>query len=94
MTQDADIVEDIFARVKQILGDDFKGDIAIKLKNEEEKVRQSWGGGHQYVSNQRWKNRKKKEQAMKDLNKGVPVNQVIKSNGISRTEVYRLLKRK
>ncbi len=94
MTHDSDIVEDIFARVKQILGDEFKGDIAIKLKNEEEKVRQSWGGSHQYVSNQRWRNRKKKEQALEDLNKGVPVNEVVKSKGISRTEVYRLLKRK
>lgn len=92
MTQDADIVEDIFARVKQILGDEFKGDIAIKLKNEEEKVRQSWGGTEPYISKRRNKS-EIKNKVLNDLSHGVPVNEVSKSSGISRAQVYRLLKK-
>lgn len=94
MTQDADIVEDIFTRIKEILGDKFDGEILVRLENEEKKVRQSWGGVHRYVSNERWKNKKKKEQALKDLNNGASVNNVVKERGISRAETYRLLKRK
>ncbi len=93
MTQEADIVEDIFSRVKQILGDEFKGEIAIKLKNEEEKVRQSWGGTESYVA-KRKNSKESKKQALTDLNRGVPVKEVIKRSGISRTRVYELLKRK
>lgn len=93
MMRDVDIVEDIFARVKEILGDQFAGDISVKLAAEEIKVRQTWGGTEPYIAKKRLP-RDVKKKAMDKLNHGVPIREVVSETGISRTEVYRLLKRK
>ncbi len=94
MTHDSDIVEDIFSRVKEILGDKFNGEIIVKLENEEEKIRQSWGGERPYISSTKSKRQKKNKKVLRDLNEGRPIEEVVSNNGISRAAVYRLLKRK
>ena len=42
-----DIVKDILARVREIIGPTFTGEIAVKLENE---VRNDWGGDRHYVA--------------------------------------------
>lgn len=95
MDDTTDIVEDIFSRVRQILGSRFDGEIAIKLEREENFVRKAWGGSDIYIPKIKRCSRKiTKEAAISDVNNGIPVKEVIKNRGISRTEMYRLLKRK
>lgn len=93
MMRDVDIVEDIFARVREILGDRFAGEISVKLAEEEDRVRQAWGGTEPYVAKRRDRGCIKK-MAMDKLNHGAPIQAVVNETGISRAGIYRLLKRK
>lgn len=93
MIEERDIVEDIFTRIRKILGQEYQGDIAGKIDTEEQRIRQEWGGSETYVPKKRV-NKQKKEQALQDLKKGVPANEVSRKTGISRSLVYELLKRK
>jgi Mor family transcriptional regulator len=93
MTKDTDIVDDIFARVKAVLGDDFKGQIVVKLAQEELRIRQDWGGTEHYiVKNRQFK--KKKEQAKEELRRGAKICDVVRETGISRSLIYQMLKRR
>lgn len=89
MTKEKDIVEDIFFRVKEILGAEFKGQIALRLEKEEERVRVDWSGAGHYVPK---KNNKKK--VREELARGTPVSELSNKTGISRAQVYRLLKQR
>jgi len=86
-----DIVDDIFTRVKNILGDDFKGEIAVKLENEETRIRQQWGGTESYIAMKKSKERKR-QQVIKELREGNSVASISDNTGISRVHIYRLLK--
>jgi len=86
-----DIVEDIFLRVKNILGNDCNLEIRSKLEDEEYKVREDWGGTEPYILK---KNKERaKQRAIEALKNGATVKQVVSDTGISRTQVYMLLKR-
>lgn len=93
--RNADIVDDIFSRMRQILEDKLCGEIADQLDEEEKRVRRSWGGTEHYVATR--SNRdvlETKKKAMDEINRGVSVKDVVKHTGISRTEMYRLLSNK
>ena len=44
-----DVVDDIFDRVKQILGEKFGGDVSVLLEKEEKIVRRLYGGDMTYI---------------------------------------------
>lgn len=95
MDDTTDIVDDIFSRVRKILGNNFNGDIALRLENEECAVRRHWGGVDTYVPKIKRRQRDiAKKNALNEINKGVRVIDAAKKNGISRAEVYRLLNKK
>lgn len=87
MTRERDIIEDIFARIREIL----RGQYERELEQEEARVREDWGGTEPYIAKRRVREEVKK-QALNDLNHGVPMNDVVSKTGISRAQVYRLLK--
>jgi len=87
----SDIVDDIFNRIKNILGDDFKGEIALKLENEEKTIRQFWGGTTSYILRKKI-DKERRKKAMEELKKGVPVKQVSEITGMSKVHIYRLLR--
>lgn len=89
--KEKDIVEDIFFRVKNILGHEFKGEIVLKLEQEEQRIRQDWGGTEPYIPKRA--KEKAKQKAMEALRNGEPIKKVVNDTGISRTQVYLLLKR-
>lgn len=88
----SDIVDDIFTRVRSMLGDDFEGKIEIKLDEVENDVRKYWGGRDAYVTKKN--GRKIRENALREINNGTPISVVIQKYAISRTGVYSLLRRK
>ena len=45
-----DVVDDIFDRVKQILGDKFSGEVSVLLEKEEKIVRRLYGGDMTSIS--------------------------------------------
>lgn len=90
--KEKDIVEDIFFRVKAILGPQFKGEIVLQLEQEEQRIRMDWGGTEPYIPKKRDRN-KLKQKALEDINRGVPIPKVVNDTGISRTQVYMLVKR-
>lgn len=93
MKKENDIVDDIFTRVKAILGDDFKGQIVVKLDDVETRIRQDWGGTEPYISKKR-DIEKRKAAALEKLNKGASVRDAAKQAGISETYVYMILRRR
>lgn len=86
-----DIVEDMFYRVKEILGDGFEGEIVLKLEKAEQSIRQDWGGTEPYIAKRRISNTKK-QKIIDDLRKGVPVKKVVNDSGVSVTYAYNLLR--
>lgn len=93
MSREKDIVEDMFSRVKAILGNEFKGEIILKLEQEEQRIRMDWGGTEPYIPKKKDRTELKKT-AIKLLNSGVPIKKVVNDTGICRTDVYMLLKRR
>jgi len=93
MSREKDIIEDIFFRVKEVLGAQFQGEIILKLEQEEKKIRMDWGGTEPYIPKKPDRN-KAKQRAIEQLNRGVPIKKVVNDTGICRTQVYMLLKRK
>lgn len=93
MIDDKDIVNDIFLRVREILGPDFKGNIRMKLEKEEIAVRKDWGGAELYV-NKHPERRERRKKVQENFKKGMTIPELMKEQGISRTQVYALLKRK
>lgn len=91
--RDDDIVDDILSRVKNILGDKFSGDIVIKLEKEEENIRRYWGGCESYVR-KRTDQSKARIIVKNERERGVSVAEIASNTGISRTQVYRLIKMK
>lgn len=89
--KEKDIVEDIFFRVKNILGHEFKGEIVLKLEEEEQKIRQDWGGTEPYIPKK--KKGKANQDAITALKNGDSIKKVVNDVGISRRQVYLLLKR-
>lgn len=89
--REKDIVEDIFCRVKTILGPQFSGEINLKLQQEEKKIRNDWGGTEPYIQ-KKCDRTELKRLAIEQVNQGIPVHKVVKNTGISRTQVYFLLK--
>lgn len=89
MTKEKDIVEHIFFRVKEILGSEFKGQIALRLEKEEEKVRMDWACTRPYIL----KNKNKKK-IKTELAKGTLIKDLPEKTGISRRQIYRLLKQR
>lgn len=89
MIHDKDIVEDIFFRVKKILGAEFNGEIVLLLEKEKEKVRIDWAGTEPYIPKNTYKKKVKQE-----LARGTPIHDLPMKTGISRRQIYRLLKQK
>ncbi|AKH39150.1 MULTISPECIES: helix-turn-helix domain-containing protein [Nitrosomonas] len=90
MIEEKDIVEDIFSQIREIMGNQFHGEIFLKLTQIEARVRQKWGGTEPYVPKSR---EKKRAKAANDLKNGMSPKDVMKTTGISRSEVYKLLNR-
>ena len=85
-----DIVEDIFFRVKTILGQEFSNEIADK--QEEQRIRNEWGGSEPYIPK---RNKERANQkALEQLKQGIPVKKIASNTGISVAQAYILLKRK
>ena len=93
MSKDKDIVTDIFHRVRGILGVQFSGEINVKLQQEELKIRREWGGGVQYIRKDPDPS-ESREKAITLVRQGTPIKVVVKSTGISRSQLYLLLKSK
>lgn len=91
MSKGKDVVTDIFHRVRGILGTDWRIDIAVKLQQEELKVRRDWGGGVQYIRKDPDRS-EAREKAVNLVRQGTPIKVVVKSTGISRSQLYLLLK--
>lgn len=89
MKSDNDIVEDIFQRVRKILGENANAEITVRLEKEEANVRHEWGGADAYIAKTRSKNRLKVE-----LSRGTAIKDMPDRLGISRSTVYRLLKKR
>lgn len=91
MSKDKDVVTDIFHRVRGILGAQFSGEINIRLNQEELKIRRDWGGGVQYIRKDPDRS-EAREKAVNLVRQGTPIKVVVKSTGISRSQLYLLLK--
>ena len=89
MTNNEDIVKDIMTRIQSILGDRFTGDVAIKLKKEEKKIRSDWGGGKVYVRRREDKT-KIKLFAIEQVKSGIPVKDVAKDVGMSIRTLHKI----
>ncbi len=92
MKKENDIVDDIFTRVKAILGDEFNGQIVVKLEDIETRIRQDWGGTEPYISKKR-DIEKRKSIALEKLKEGKSLKEVAKQAGICETYVYMMRKR-
>ena len=93
MSRDKDVVTDIFNRVRKILGVQFSGEINMRLNQEELKIRRDWGGGVQYIRKDPDPS-EAREKAINLVRQGTPIKVVVKSTGISRSQLYLLLKSK
>lgn len=89
----SDIVDDIFTRIKTILGNDFNGDIVLKIEAEEDSVRKEWGGDGHYISKKKNKD-KRREQVISEIRQGNSVAVISRNTGMSKVHIYRLLKSK
>ena len=91
----SDIVDDIFTRLKTILGDKFEGDVKLTLQKEEKAIRGTYGGCDWYIGGN---SRRDKQEALKialvKVQNGVPVVQASKSVGINHNTVYKFLRKK
>lgn len=92
MTVKTDLIDDIFDRVKNIIGADSNATVKIALESEKDKVRLERGGSSQYI----FKSSKvdKKCIILSELRKGLTVKEISSSTGISRTLIYNYLKSK
>jgi hypothetical protein len=89
VSEKRDIIEDIFFRVRKILGEDIKTKVIVLLDKEEENVRMEWAGTEQYIAKKRSKNKVRAE-----LGKGTHIKDMPAKVGISRRQIYRLLKQR
>ena len=90
-----DVVDDIFDRVKQILGDKFSGEVSVMLEKEEKSVRKSYGGESHYIGHQkRRETDKAKQAALVLIKQGVSVKEASKKAGICHDVVYRILRKR
>ena len=89
----SDIVDDIFTRIKTILGNDFNGDIVLKIEAEEDRVRKDWGGDGKYIKKKKNKD-KRREQVISEIRQGNSVAVISRNTGMSKVHIYRLLKSK
>ena len=90
-----DVVDDIFDRVKQILGDKFGGDVSISLEKEEKLVRRLYGGGSHYVGHEkRRETDRAKQAAIVLIKQGVSVKEASKKAGVCHDVVYRILRKR
>lgn len=64
---------------------------AARLHAVEQQVRQTWGGTEPYIPKHSCQD-KIREQVLQNLTPGVSVQDVARQTGISRAQVYRLLK--
>ena len=87
----SDIVDDIFLRIKNVLGNDFDGEILLKIEKEEINIRQDWSGTTAYVTKHKLKEEKRKK-VDEEIKNGVPVKIIARNTGMSRGHIYRLLK--
>lgn len=91
MKHGVDIVEDILSRVMNALNIRSGSEPAARLHEVEQQVRQTWGGTEPYIPRHSPRDRIR-EQVLQNLDQGVSVQDVARQTGISRTQVYRLLK--
>lgn len=93
MKKENDIVDDIFTRIKDILGDEFQGQIVVKLDDVETKIRQDWGGTEPYIARKK-DIQKRKSVALEKLKCGLSVSEAAKQSGVSETLIYTMLRRR
>lgn len=90
-----DVVDDIFDRVKKILGDKFNGEVSVLLEKEEKSVRKSYGGESHYIGHQnRRETDKAKQAALVLIKQGVSVKEASKKAGVCHDVVYRILRKR
>ena len=93
MINRSDIVDDIFCRIKVILGNEFAGQIIMKLEQEEKKIRKDWGGSASYILKKR-DIEQRKAIALQKIREGISVVEASKIAGISHRCAYTMLKRR
>ncbi len=86
-----DIVEDIITRVIDTLNISSNSESAVRLREVERQIRKTWGGTEPYILKHSCRD-EVREQVLKNLTSGVSVQDVVSKTGISRAQVYRLLK--
>lgn len=92
--QTNDFIDDVFTRLRLLLVPFPDGDIVAKLERLEADVRRDWGGTNPYIRKTGGSIQVKKQQALNLVNRGVPIKQVVRTTGISRSGLYALLKKR
>lgn len=90
-----DVVDDIFDRVKQILGEKFTGEVSVLLEKEEKAVRVYYGGGRYYIGHiSRRESAQAKKVVLELMRQGMSAREAGKKAGICQDTVYRFLRKK
>ena len=90
-----DVIDEMFERVKQILGEKFDGEVSILLENEEEAMRKKYGGESHFVGSYRRRGTQKaKKKALELIRQGVSVENASKKVGIGHMTMYRFLSKR
>ncbi len=90
-----DVVDDIFDRVKQILGEKLGGEVSVLLEKEEKIVRRLYGGDMTYIGHSgRRETAKAKQKALVMIRQGVSVKDASKKVGIGHMTMYRYLSKR
>jgi Mor family transcriptional regulator len=84
-----DLIKDVLDKVRQA-DPSFTEEMAKRI---EEQVRNEWGGADVYIAKRRIPETAK-EQAVKDYLDNKPIPDIQKNKGLSRSTLYRALKKK
>ena len=90
-----DVIDEMFDRVKQILGEKFGGEVSILLENEEKAMRKKYGGESHFVgSYKRRETEEAKKKVLLRISQGVSVQQASKEAGVCQDTIYRFLRKR
>lgn len=88
-----DFIGDVFGRIRTALEPYLDDETMMELDQLEDRVRYDWGGTSAYIT-KRPDRERIREQVLNELRRGVPIPKVASTTGVSRSEIYRILKRK
>lgn len=89
--KEQDLVKDILARVQQIMGPTFTGDVSVKLESQ---IRHDWGGDRYYVARGREDVKDRNLTIIELCQSGsVTIKQVSERFQMSQRQIRRILKK-